>query len=90
MTNTLSLGPVLDLIERWQQWVHSDPGFDEDMPCDAERALLAIDLRVLKELAEQHAAQLRKLRWNMAPMYEQGVLDAADFLAAPRREQEGE
>jgi hypothetical protein len=79
----LSLGPVLDLIERWQQ-------AEGSLECMlAEETLLAVDLNAVRQLAEQHAAQLRKLRWNMAPMYEQGVLDAADFLS-PRREPEAE
>ena len=99
MTDTLSLGPVLDLIERWQQWVHSDPGYDEDMPVDAERALLAIDVRACRQLAEQHAAQLREIaKFASSTLFEVGLdhdIDwhcavAADFLCAPRREPEAE
>jgi hypothetical protein len=97
--NSLSLGPVLDLIERWQQWVHSDPGYDEDMPVDAERALLAIDVRACRQLAEQHAAQLRlTTEWMSVHVAytpsnktaSEFMTAAANFLCAPRREPEAE
>jgi len=85
-----SLGPVLDLIERWQQgekqW-HSRS--------QAETALLAVDVAATRQLAEQHAAQLRSvvgsdLTDNGTEAINAAVDAAADFLAAPRREPEAE
>jgi len=90
----LSLGPVLDLIERWQQ----EELMGEEALAVVD-ALEALDIPALRALAEQHAAQLRdvslilygladsdRFPWNPVE-----PLDAAaDFLAAPRREPEAE
>jgi hypothetical protein len=54
MTDVLSLGLVLDLIERWQQNYDYRPDLIAN-----EKAMLALDIAALKVLAEQHAAQLR-------------------------------
>jgi len=92
MTNSLSLGPVLDLIERWLS----------DVNCwEYEAALQRLtveDIAELKRLAEQHAAQLREIsQFAASTLFEVGLdheIDwhcavAADFLS-PRREPEAE
>jgi hypothetical protein len=78
MTDVLSLGPVLDLIERWQrgekQW-HSRS--------QAETALLAVDVAATRQLVEQHAAQLRRYHvWMLADFDapREALKNAADFL----------
>jgi len=84
---SLSLGPVLDLIERWQQ---AKPGSAETF--DVLKALDEVDIPALRAVAEQHAAQLRKgVRWHPGTIGLSGpAIDAADFLCAPRREPEAE
>gem|GEM_PF-6583770 len=80
---------MLDLIERWQHYAATPE-------CGCPRCVLiaeicAIDISALRALAEQHAAQLRGIAAE--ELGGTDVLDvnaAADFLAAPRREQEGE
>jgi hypothetical protein len=69
MTDVLSLGPVLDLIERWQQWPHTTD------------VLMDIDIPALRALAEQHAAQLRD-RVRAFPHTSVDLQAAADFLAS--------
>jgi hypothetical protein len=87
---TPALGPVLDLIERWQQNYDYRPDLIAN-----EKAMLALDIAALKALAEQHAAQLRTIAMRPAgPEWEGDAATAmeaaADFLCAPRREPEAE
>jgi hypothetical protein len=88
----LSLGLVLDLIERYQAlYERIDPKREyRGTNCDEENALLDVPVAALKQLAEQHAAQLRNMANHLA--YVRGyncdeVYAAADFLS-PRREPE--
>jgi len=88
---SLSLGPVLDLIERWQHIRHHPKVDVEAHMLDIiliEKELADI-VQPLRALAEQHAAQLRKFAGLDAGRVEIAMLAAADFLA-PRREPEAE
>jgi hypothetical protein len=70
----LTLGPVLDLIERWQR--------DREDP-DVLRKLSAVDTRSIVALAAQHAAQLREIASRQySSELRSSALDAAKFLAA--------
>ena len=84
---SLSLGPVLDLIERWQRASTADDG-------ELTYQLLKADIPALRALAAQHAAQLREIaKFASSTLFDVGLdheIDwhcavAADFLA-PRRE----
>jgi len=96
----LTLGPVLDLIERLQgalKRLRSGPGkmADADELYNVQAALRDYPLPELRALAEQHAAQLREIAWHddvINVLGRRGELleHAADFLCAPRREPEAE
>jgi len=84
----LSLGPVLDLIERWQQ----EELMGEEALAVVD-ALEALDIPALRALAEQHAAQLRAVASAVSSQTAAHIAaHAADFLdakvCAPRREPE--
>ena len=96
---SLSLGPVLDLIERWQQVAGArlDKSPCPCAICVNHQQMMALDIPALRALAEQHAAQLRQRALLLESVFgREGnaaavALDAAaDFLCAPRREPEAE
>jgi hypothetical protein len=89
MTDTLSLGPVLDLIEQLRQADYGSAYTDNQVI-----ELRRLNIPALRALAEQHAAQLRR---DAEGLDDAGIADvpsdlndAADFLCAPRREPEAE
>ena len=89
MTDALSLGPVLDLIERWQQdvlFARKLAGISEHP--SSEIAML--DIPALRAQLEQHAAQLRVEANYCTHIHAEKVNAAANFLCAPRREPEAE
>ena len=54
MTDTLSLGPVLDLIERLKACDRGS-AYEQNVMLEVRD----LDIPALRQLAEQHAAQLR-------------------------------
>jgi hypothetical protein len=104
VANSLALGPVLDLIERWHQALELVGMADDEEATGRahnhlwgiEDELIALPVAALRQLAEQHAAQLRStsnyLRGDFVVEDNAArVVDAAaDFLCAPRREPEAE
>jgi len=89
MTDTLSLGPVLDLIERLKACDRGS-AYEQNVMLEVRD----LDIPALRQLAEQHAAQLRTFALAVEdssyPFTAEDVFCAADFLAAPRRKQEAE
>jgi len=70
-----SLGPVLDLIERWQQY---NPEWKTAKNHQINVALANLDVAACRQLAEQHAAQLRSVfKCNCDT---EGKAAAADFV----------
>jgi len=84
---------VLDLIERWQRAESADLAGSISGRAELNRVareLLDLSVPPLRQLAEQHAAQLRLIECCSDTGIHPAAAAAADFLATPRREPEAE